>query len=332
MATIRDVSKRAGVSVATVSRVINKSGYVNVETEKKIRAAMTELNYRPSEIARSLAGKQTSTVALIVPDILNPFFPEIAKSMERAAIEHGYTLILCNSDDHGGRESNYFSILKQKKIDGIVLASYSIQPEVLVELQKTIPVVVIDNRFEDKYAIPSLISQNKNGAVQAVRHLAQLGCKRIAHLCGPAGVVSAIDRRAGYEEECRRLGFFDPELMIEGDYQLEGGYMAAKQLLAKRKDIDAIFAGNDLMAVGALKALYEEKLSVPEDVKLIGFDGVSLPLVFPQLSTVAQPIAEMGRQAMDMLVRLIRQEPVSHPAEELEVNLQIGHSTVGNFL
>lgn len=332
MATIRDVSKRAGVSVATVSRVINQSGYVNTETEKKVRAAMEDLHYQPSEIARSLAGKQTSTVALIIPDILNPFFPEIAKSMERAAIEHGYTLILCNSGDDGGREAGYFSILKQKKIDGIVLASYSARPERLAELQQTLPIVVIDNRFDEKYGIPSLISQNKNGAVQAVKHLAELGCRSIAHLCGPKGVVSAMDRLAGFEEECIRQNMYEPSLMEQGDYQIEGGYQAARRLLARRPDVDAIFAGNDLMAVGALKALYEAGLSVPKDVKLIGFDGVSLPLVFPQLSTVAQPITDMGRKAMDMLVHLIRNEKVDHPVQELEVALKVGHSTGGNFL
>ncbi|WP_052310059.1 LacI family DNA-binding transcriptional regulator [Paenibacillus senegalensis] len=293
---------------------------------------MDALHYKPSEIARSLAGKQTSTVALIVPDILNPFFPEIAKSMELAATQYGYTLILCNSGDDGSKEADYFSILKQKKIDGIVLASYTARPEQLAELQQSIPIVVIDNRFEKKYGIPSIISQNKNGAVQAVRHLAELGCRKIAHLCGPNGVVSAMDRLTGFKEECSRQGLFDPELMEQGDYHLEGGYQAARQLLARRPDVDAIFAGNDLMAVGALKALYEAGLSVPGDVKLIGFDGVSLPLVFPQLSTVAQPIAGMGRKAMDLLVHLIRDESVPRSVIEMEVTLKVGHSTGGNFL
>lgn len=332
MATIRDVSKLAGVSVATVSRVINQSGYVNIETEKKVRTAMETLSYRPSEIARSLAGKQTSTVALIVPDILNPFFPEIARSIERAANEHGYTVILCNSDDDEKREAHYFSILEQKKIDGILLASYTIRPHQILELQKSVPVVIIDNRFADHYAIPSFISKNKEGAVQAVQHLAELGCRRIAHICGPSGVVSAMDRLAGFEEECKRQGLYHPSLIVKGDYHMEGGYRAAKELLARQPDTEAIFAGNDLMAAGALKALYEVNKSVPDEIKLIGFDGISLPLVIPQLSTVAQPIGEMGRLAMEMLVRLIRKEPVPAEAQELDVTLSVRQSTGGNFL
>ncbi len=327
MATIRDVSKLAGFSVATVSRVINQSGYVNHATETAIRNAMEALNYKPSEMARSLAGKNTSTLALIVPDILNPFFPELARSVEDAAYELGYTVILCNSDNDPKKEEAYFRVMESKRIDGIIISSYTIRPHQILELQKkAIPVVVIDNQFPET-TIVSYISKNREGAHMAVNHLIEQGCGTIAHICGPIDVYSARERAIGYEEVCRENGIFNPSLFCQGDFHVDGGYKAALELLKTRPDVDGIFAGNDLMAVGAYKALYELGKSIPSDVKIIGFDGIALTTTVPELSTIAQPISQMGKSAIQSLMKLIQKKEVDSVANELDVELIIRKST-----
>jgi LacI family transcriptional regulator len=185
MATIRDVAKLAGFSIATVSRVINKIGYVHKNTEEAVNKAMAILNFRPNEMARGLAGKNTRTIALIMPDILNPFFPEIARAVEDTAVEQGYTVILCNSDNNPEKERKYFSVLEKKQIDGLIIASYTIQAEQILELEsKSIPVVVIDNSFPG-HSILSLIPKNRQGAQMAVQHLLDQGCRKIGHIGGP---------------------------------------------------------------------------------------------------------------------------------------------------
>jgi LacI family transcriptional regulator len=327
MATIRDVSKLANVSVATVSRVINQSGYVNEVTEKAVRQAMETLSYVPSDMARSLAGKKSATIALIVPDILNPFFPELARAVEDAAHQLGYTVILCNSDHDPEKERNYFGMLKNKRIDGIIVASYTIHPQQLLELQRqSIAAVVIDNHFLS-HPILALQSKNREGAVMAVRHLLDRGCTTIAHISGPLEILPSRERLLGYELVMREHGMFAPSLIAEGDFHVEGGYRAMQELLKLHPDIDGVFAGNDLMAIGALKALYIAGKAVPQDVKLIGFDGIALATVVPELSTIAQPIAEMGKLATHYLMRQIRNEPVECKTHELDVRLLVRQST-----
>jgi len=327
VATIKDVSKLSGFSVATVSRVINQSGYVNHATETAIRAAMETLNYKPSEMARTLAGKNSSTIALIVPDILNPFFPELARSVEDAAYELGYTVVLCNSDNDPKKEEAYFRALESKRIDGIIISSYTIRPHQILELQKkAIPVVVIDNQFPSA-PIVSYISRNREGAHLAVNHLIEQGCRTIAHICGPMDVHSSRERAMGYEEVCREQGMFNPSLFCQGDFHVEGGYKAALNLFKNRPDVDGIFAGNDLMAVGACKALYELGKSVPGDVKIIGFDGIALTTTVPELSTIAQPISQMGKSAIQSLMKLIQKEEVDCTVNELDVELIVRQST-----
>ena len=328
MATIRDVAKLSGYSVATVSRVLNRSGYVNTDTEKKIVAAMETLRYNPSVTARSLAGKSSTTIALIVPDILNPFFPEVARAIEDAANVLGYTVILCNSDHDAQKEMNYFDVLISKKIDGIIIASYSLQAEQILRLKdQSIPVVVIDNQFMNQ-PILSFISKNKTGGRMAAEHLIAQGCRKIGHIGGPAHLKVSLDRSLGYEEVCAGSSWFVPSLMIQSEFNVDGGYRAMIELLSRHPDLDGVFAGNDLMAIGALKALYEKGRKVPEDVRLIGFDGISLNTVVPELSTIAQPIYELGELAMNSLYKLMKGEMVEERAYELDVKLIARQSTV----
>ncbi|SFF28784.1 transcriptional regulator, LacI family [Paenibacillus algorifonticola] len=321
MTTIRDVSKLAGVSVATVSRLFNQSGYVSKEAEAAIQAAVAKLNYKPNSIARSLAGKKTAAVALMVPDILNPFFPEIARAAEDAAASQGYTLVLCNTDNNPDKEKMYIEALINKQIDGIIVSSYTISPEQIITLQKrSIPIVVIDNSFPD-HPIVTITAANRYGGQLAVQHLLYAGCGKIAHICGPSHVHSARERTLAYEEMCSHLPWFTPSLTASGHFSVAGGYEAMKHIFRQHPDVDGVFAGNDLMAAGALKALHELGVSIPSQIKLIGFDGIRMDMVYPELSTVSQQIYTIGRTAMDYLIRQINNEPIEKRNYELEVEL-----------
>ncbi len=327
MATIRDVGKLAGVSIATVSRVINQKGYVLKKTETAVLKAMETLSFKPNEMARSLAGKSTRTIALMIPDILNPFFPQLARAIEDAANELGFTVILCNSDHNPQKERSYFNILENKRIDGLILASYTIQPEAVLELQqKSIPVVVIDNSFPGQ-SILSLVSKNREGARMAVQHLFDQGCRKIGHIGGPLHLTAARERYFGYEELCSKQEWFVPSLIVQSDFHIGGGSKAMLELLSRHPDVDGVFAGNDLMVVGALKALYQLGVKVPDQIKLIGFDGISLDFVIPDLSTIVQPIYSIGSQAMNYLIQMIHGEAVEKTVHELDVELLVRQST-----
>ena len=308
MATIKDVSKLAGVSVATVSRYLNKNGYVSKEAEQAIQEVIEKLNYRPNTIARSLAGKKTATIGLMVPDILNPFFPEIARAIEDAANSHGYNVMLCNTDNDNEKEQQYITTLLHKQVDGIIISSYTITPDHLQELKKqSIPVVLMDNVFSSD-SVASLTVENYRGGEMAVEHLLDKGCRKIAHICGPSTVTSSRERTAGFENASRGSDWFAPSLIGYSDFSVKGGYNTMNDLLIQHPDLDGVFASNDLMAAGALKAIQESGRTVPTDVKVIGFDGISLEMVNPELSTIAQPIYELGKTAMDTLIGLIRNE------------------------
>ncbi|REB08617.1 LacI family transcriptional regulator [Sporosarcina sp. BI001-red] len=328
MATIKDVSKLAGVSVATVSRYLNKNGYVSKEAGETIAEVIEKLNYRPNNIARSLAGMKTATIGLMVPDILNPFFPELARSIEDAANEYGYTVMLCNTDNDSMKEQKYIDTLLQKQVDGIIISSYTIKPEHLSSLQKqSIPVVLMDNVFSSD-SVVSLTVENLRGGELAVEHLLTQGCSKIAHICGPSTITSSRERTAGYENVSRGTDWFTPSLIGYSDFTVKGGYSTMNELLALHPDLDGVFASNDLMAAGALKALQEAGRNVPRDVKVVGFDGIGLEMMNPQLSTIAQPISELGKTAMDSLIGLIRNESGILTNQVFPVTLILKQSTM----
>lgn len=327
MATIKDVSKLAGVSVATVSRFLNKNGYVSKEAAQAITEVIEKLNYRPNNIARSLAGKKTATVALMVPDILNPFFPEIARAVEDAAHEIGYTVMLCNTDNDPDKEAKYIETLIQKQIDGIIISSYTIKPDQVANLQKhSIPVVLMDNAFPGQDII-SLLADNRGGGILATQYLVEQGCQKIGHICGPMHIISSRERTLGYEEAYKQTGQFMPSLITYSDFTVRGGYDSMNELLNAHPDLDGIFASNDLMAAGAVKALIERGIKVPDDVKVIGFDGIHMEMMVPELSTIAQPIYEIGKTAMEYVVALINKKPIDVMSRRFPVKLMEKQST-----
>jgi LacI family transcriptional regulator len=321
MATIRDVAKLAGVSVATVSRVLNQNGYVNEETEKRVRQAIEHLNYKPNEVARTLFKKTSKTIGLIVPDISNPFFPELVRAVEDVTNIYDYTVILCNSDEKSEKEKEYIEVLKQKYVDGIILTTNQLELAEVSEL----PVVVLDRPLN--HSFPSVIADNYGGARLATRHLYEIGCRRIAHIQGPLHVVNAVERFKGYRDEMQELGLWNENLVILGNYQLNQAKEAVLHAL-KEHEMDGIFAGNDVMAVGALKAVQQLGLRVPEDVAIIGYDGIPLTeMTTPELSTISQPIYEMGAIAARLLVKKIEGQPLEQIHHVLPVQLVQRQST-----
>lgn len=318
MSTIREVAKKAGVSVATVSRVLNNNGYVSAKTKDQVLKVIELLDYKPNEVARSLYKKQSNTVALIVPDITNPFFPELARAVEDTLNIYGYTLMLCNSDEQAEKEREYMDVLKQKYVDGAILVSNTLTAEDLQKLD--LPVVVIDRSIHSH--VSTVVSQNFEGAKQATLFLKEKGCRVIAHLRGPEHVVTANERYQGYIDVVQNDSWFDKDLVAIGNYEMKTSAEVTKDLLNNHPEIDGIFAGNDVMGVGAIKAVKQMGKRIPEDVSIIGFDGITLgEMIYPELTTIAQPIYDMGLLGARMLIKQIEKKPLTQTFHEFPIQL-----------
>ncbi|GHI00452.1 LacI family DNA-binding transcriptional regulator [Neobacillus kokaensis] len=318
MVSIKDVASQAGVSVATVSRVLNSKGYVSEDTRKKVEQAIAELNYKPNEVARSLFKKQSKTIGLIVPDITNPYFPELARAVEDTAAKLGYTVILCNSDGKTEKEQHYLDVLMQKYVDGIIVSSNTISERQIKSLQ--IPFVSIDREISKD--IPTIVVENKKGAKLATQYLQNKGCMRIAHISGPLNVVNANERCEGYKEVVRNEQWFNESYIGNGHFEMDSAIEATLELLQLHPEIDGIFAANDTMAIGAIKAVHKIGKRTPDDIAIVGFDGISLSkATTPELTTIEQPIYEMGEKAASMLIEFIEEKPVEKTFYRLDVGL-----------
>ncbi|HEX7976242.1 MAG TPA: LacI family DNA-binding transcriptional regulator [Anaerolineales bacterium] len=304
MTTILDVAKRAGVAPITVSRVINHSGYFSQQTLERVEAAVAELGYVPNTLARSLRSKRTNTLALVITDITNPFFTSIARGVEDAASDAGFAVIFCNTDESEAEEQKYVRVLLQKKVDGMLLvpARSSAQSVEFIHKQNT-PVVVLDRRIPEAKT-DVVRCDSEGGAYQLVHLLLSLGHQQIAILSGPRGVSTAEDRVTGYERALAEAGLKDESRQVYyGEYTQSSGYEMAKQALAANPRPTALFAANNFIAIGALRALRAFGLRVPEDMSLVGFDDLPPSLVtFPFLTVAAQPAYEMGQKATELLL------------------------------
>jgi LacI family transcriptional regulator len=324
MSTIKDVAAAAKVSVATVSRVLNSNGYVNEDTKKRVLDAIAELHYVPNEVARSLFKKQSKTIALIVPDIKNPFFPEVARAIEDVMSSQEYTLILCNSDEKIEKEIMYLDAMKQKYVDGIIIVTSTLTPKHIEK--RDIPIVALDRPISKD--IPSVSVDNFNGARKAVQYLKEIGCGKIAHIRGPHTIINADERFRGYMQEVDNESWFIHDLVVDGEHNINATTEVTKELLMKHPDIDGIFAGNDYMAVGVLKAAEQLGICIPDDLSLVGFDGIQLSqLTSPELTTMAQPIYQLGYTAAELLLEMIEGKPISKLHHQFDVTLMKGQST-----
>jgi LacI family transcriptional regulator len=308
MSTIIEVAKRASVSIATVSNVIQGTKRVSPRLQERVRAAIRELDYSPNAIARGLKVKSTRMLGLVVPDITNPFFPEIIRGAEDTAFDRGYFLITANTDEQIGRERRLLSALRSYRADGILLASAPGTD--ISHIRRTIasgvPVVFLDRPVPDIKA-DAVLLDNRRGARECVRHLTQLGHRRIAIITGPLVLENARERLQGYEEILRETDIpVDQTLIFQGDYRRESGYKLGKQLLQAGLNASALFVCNGVMTAGVLEALEESAIRCPEDMSLATFDDLTLDHSFhPRLTAVVQPSYEMGVRAASLLMTRI---------------------------
>jgi len=330
MATIRDVAKRAGVAPITVSRVINNSGYVNEKTRARVEIAIEDLGYVPNVLARSLRSRRTDTLGLILTDISNPFWTTVARGVEDAASDAGFNVILCNTDESEVEQDKYLHVLVQKQVDGVLLvpARSAVEPIKFIQSQNT-SAVVLDRRIPNSQT-DVVRCDSEGGAYQLTRLLLSLGHRRIAMLSGPLGVSTAEDRVAGYRRALAEAGVdVDAAPVCYGEFSLQSGYDMTLQVLARTPRPSALFAGNNFIAIGALRALRDTGLRVPEDLALVGFDDLPADLVVdPFLTVAAQPAYEMGRQATELLLaRLSEEAPAAYQEIVLPTEIVVRESS-----
>ncbi len=319
MPTIKDVARAAGVSITTVSHVINDTRYVSEELRARVQAALEELDYRPNILARSLRRGETKTIGLVVPDNSNPFFAEIARTVEDLGFATGYSVILCNSDDNLAKEAAYIEVLIAKQVDGVVFIASGSSQEHLAELSRQdIPYVVVDRQVDGTLADVILVN-NELGGYVATRHLLELGHRRIACIAGPSELTPSADRVRGYHRALREFDVAeDRVLVVPGDFRAQGGEAALEALLPLNPPPSAIFACNDLMAIGVLRAARAAGLSVPGELSLVGFDDIPLAAaVSPALTTVAQPTTELARHAVRLLLAGMQSSQEEQPTQRI---------------
>lgn len=301
--TLRDVARHAGVSIATVSATINQTAYVSPELQERVRQAIADVSYHPDGIARSLKKRATQTLGLIISDITNPFFTALVRGIEDAANARGHAVILCNTDERLDKERAYLGLLRSRRVDGLIIAPAGAAEDYhrfFLDVQT--PLVFIDRRIPTVPA-DAVVVDNVAGARQAVEHLLGLGHRRIGAITGLPQISTTHERIQGYREALVSAGVpVDPELMRDGHSRLEGGYRAAGVLLALPRRPTAIFATNNLMAIGLMRAVADQGLRCPDDLSVVCFDDFEWASVFrPRLTTVAQPTYEMGARAVELL-------------------------------
>lgn len=327
MIKMRDVAKQADVSTATVSRVLRNPASVKEETRLKVLKVIEELNYQPNILARQLRTNKTNTVLIVIPTITNTVFAEMLGGIESVATRNDYRVLLGNSNHQKERNIGYLDYLKQKQVDGVIFLTSELGEAILNEIALEHP-MVLTSEYIKGAQFPMVTIDNVHCGRQATEHLIQLGHSRIAHLAGPSDGLLGYDRLKGYREAllAHHLSF-DETLVQEGTFTFESGYQIMKSWLESEAPPTAVFAANDEMAIGAMKAALELGKRIPEDLAVIGFDNIKFSSVFvPSLTTVAQPFFEMGAKSMNLLIQQINQEPIPDHHFVLQSELIIRHS------
>lgn len=301
MATIRDVAEKAGVTVTTVSRVLNNRGYISEKTRKKVYEAMKELNYQPNELARSLYRRKSYLIGLLIPSVSHPFFAELTSYIEYYAYQNNYKILLCNSLQDVEKEKDYINMLKRHQVDGIIIGSHTLETEQYLNVN--LPIVAIDRYFSEK--IPYVASDNYNGGVLATNLLIQKGCRKIAHISGPLILNTPANNR--------RKAFMD----VVKEHNIENVVVETKlnvfdtdeykkliiKLFTDHPDIDGVFASSDLIAATIINAAREIGKEVPKDLKIVGYDDISIAkTIVPPLTTIRQPIEEMAKRTIEIIL------------------------------
>lgn len=328
--TIYDVAREAGVSIATVSKVINETGRISKKTRMHVQEVMQRMQFEPSVVASALMGKSTFTIGLIIPDLANPFFAEIARSVEDRGSELGFNLVICSTDHRVDKEMEYMALLQKKRVDGIIMGTGTRNLTMLEELMtKKYPMALIA-REAPAIEVNSVLVDDFRGGYLATEHLLQLGHRHIAIISEPLSLKSSQERIRGYREAHHRYSVApDERLITVSDHStLEGGRAIAEKLLQLPNRPSAIFACNDLLAIGAMQTARELGIDVPGDVSIIGFDNTILATITtPPLTTIAQPIQHIGRQVTDLLVQDIKEGNAAKQRIVMQPELVIRQTT-----
>ncbi|SDN98667.1 LacI family DNA-binding transcriptional regulator [Halobacillus sp. SY10] len=316
MVTIKDVAREAGVSVATVSRVLNDNGYVGADTRKKVMEAIAELNYSPNEVARSLYKRESRLIGLLLPDITNPFFPQLARGVEDELSQAGYRLLLGNSDENIQKELDYIQTFVQNNVVGIITATNHVDYKIYEALD--LPLVLLDRASEN---YPAVFADGREGGRLAAKTLIEKGSKRITLVKGPANIKPAQDRFQGAIEELSQADV-DFSVLSTTSYSFEEAQGWAEELFDKFSDTDGVIASNDIVGIAIVHEALERGKRIPDDVQIIGYDDIPQSrLSYPTLSTIRQPAYEMGREAAKLLIRTIKKEPGVEQTIQMPVEL-----------
>ena len=328
--TMNDVAKEAGVSVATVSRVINENGGVSKKLEQRVQRAMKKLHYHPSSLARSFKLQQSMSVGILIPILEHPGYSRMASIIEKKLFDSGYRGLICNSEEDEERENAYIEMLLRQRVDGFIINSSARDPKYLLEIQENnVPIVLFDRSLKD-LTCNQVFCDNSLGGYTGIQHLVELGHQRIGIIGGPTYPEVMIRRIQGTQQAVRDYQIDnDPALLITGDTQLfDMGYDAAYKLLQLNPRPTAIFALMDVAAVGVMHAAAEMGIEIPHELSVLGYDDLPIAsYMLPPLTTVAQPLVEMGETAVELLLKSI-ENPDSPPNKAvLETKLVIREST-----
>lgn len=325
--TIYDVARLAGVSASTVSRMLNGKGQFALRTRRQVEQAVQQLGYQANTSARSLRTKSAEAIAFLLPYVPDPFFVSLIGGVEQHALRRGYATVLCVTEGDPDREAQYLNLLRTKQVDGALIDGPVLPPDRLARfVEDRFPIVCLD-RDADAPSLPLVQVDNRRGARQATEYLLSLGHSRIAHVAGAEldRLPHSRDRLAGYRDALAAAGVdADPRLVMPGDYTAEGGHQATHALVESGVEFSAVFAANDLSAIGAMKALAERERRVPHDVSVVGFDDNHISeFIVPPLTTIHQPAAEIAQRGTELLVALIEGHDVDKRRHVLEPSLVV---------
>jgi LacI family transcriptional regulator len=321
--TIADVAREAGVSLMTVSRVVNDKADVSQATRQRVLQVVERLGYRPSSIARGLATRRTGTLGLVVPDVANAFFANVARGAESHAYARGYNVFLCNTDEDSQREEEVLQSLEEKRVDGVVLCSSRLDDSELSLQLRRFPVLVLVNRLLESDDVCTVLVDDKAGGRLATDHLLSAGHQAVGFLAGPPLSHSGRQRKAGYRAALTAAGWpYNADLVQHCSPTVQGGHQAARELLVAHPRLTALFCYNDLVAVGALQACAELGRRVPDDLAVVGYDDIPLAnLVTPPLTTCRVPRYKLGELAMQLLLDQIDGSSDQHERVVLQPEL-----------
>jgi LacI family transcriptional regulator len=328
--TIYDVAREAGVSMATVSRVVNGNPNVKPATRKKVLEAIERLGYRPNAVARGLASKKTTTVGVIIPDISSIFFAELARGIEDIATMYKYNIILCNSDQNQEKEIHLINTLLEKQVDGIVFMGGHITEEHVEQFKRSPVPVVLAATLDANSEIASVNIDYRQAVYDAISNLIEKGHTRIGMLSGTLDdPVNGYQKFLGYREAIEGAGLsFDEELVVIGDYTYDSGIEAMNSFLELENKPSVIFASTDEMALGVIHGAQDQGLTIPDDIEVLGFDNTRLAtMVRPTLSTVVQPMYDIGAVSMRLLTKLMNKEEVTDHVVVLPHRIEFRQST-----